>query len=181
MSSGSKRTGAAMLLDQFESDGVDCLFASPIAVMAPIWEELARRGDLLKLRYFRCRHELLAVAAASGYYQATGRSQVAFLPTNLGVQNASMALRTAMHEHVPIVAISVDSLTWGEDPRTDPGVEWPSLLGHAAGPARSVRPSSSGRSRRGPPRTSHTSGAAPSTWPTRSPAARPCWRSRSSC
>jgi acetolactate synthase-1/2/3 large subunit len=126
-----------MLLDQFESDGVDCLFASPIAVMAPIWEELARRGDLLKLRYFRCRHELLAVAAASGYYQATGRSQVAFLPTNLGVQNASMALRTAMHEHVPIVAISVDSLTWGEDPRTDPGVEWPSLLGHAAGPARS--------------------------------------------
>jgi thiamine pyrophosphate-dependent acetolactate synthase large subunit-like protein len=136
MHSGSNRNGAAMLLDQLESDGIDCLFASPIAVMAPIWEELARRGDSLKLRYFRCRHELLAVAAASGHYQVTGRSQVVFLPTNLGVQNGSMALRTAMQEHVPMVAISVDSLTWGEDPRTDPGVEWPSLLGHAAGPAR---------------------------------------------
>jgi len=36
-----------------------------------------------------------------------------------------------------MVVISVDSLTWGENPQTDPGLEWPSLLGHAAGPARS--------------------------------------------
>ncbi len=105
--------------------------------MAPIWKELVRRGDSLRLRYIRCRHELLAVAAASGYYQITGRPQVVFLPTSLGVQNGSMALRTAMQEHVPMVAISVDLLTWGENPETDPGLEWPSLLGHAAGPARS--------------------------------------------
>jgi acetolactate synthase I/II/III large subunit len=137
MNSENTRNGASMLLDQFESDGVDCLFASPIAAMAPIWEELARRGDSLRLRYLRCRHELLAVAAASGYYQITGRPQVVFLPTNLGVQNGSMALRTAMQEHVPMVVLSVDSLTWGENPQTDPGLEWPSLLGHAAGPARS--------------------------------------------
>jgi acetolactate synthase-1/2/3 large subunit len=130
------RNGAAALLDQMEADGVDCLFASPIAVMAPIWEEIARRGKGMRPRYLRCRHELLAVAAASGYYQATGRPQVAFLPTNLGVQNGSMALRTAMQEHVPMVAVSVDSLTWGENLPTDPGVEWPSLLGHLAGPAR---------------------------------------------
>ncbi len=133
----NKRSGAAMLLDQFEADGIDCLFASPIAAMAPIWEDLVRRGDSLKLRYLRCRHEVLAVAAASGYYQITGRPQVVFLPTNLGVQNGSMALRTAMQEHVPMVALSVDSLTWGENQKTDPGLEWPSLLGHAAGPARS--------------------------------------------
>jgi len=136
---GSDRTspnGAAMLLDLFEADEIDCVFASPIAAMAPIWEELARRADSIRFRYLRCRHELLAVAAASGYYQITGKPQVVFLPTNLGVQNGSMALRTALQEHVPMVALSVDSLTWGEDRRTDPGIEWPSLLGHAAGPAR---------------------------------------------
>jgi acetolactate synthase-1/2/3 large subunit len=137
MSGGNEsRSGAAMLLDQMEADGIDCLFASPIAAMAPIWEEVARRGSSMRLRYLRCRHELLAVAAASGYYQITGRPQVAFLPTSLGVQNGAMALRSAMQQHVPMVVVSVDSLTWGEDPRTDPGLEWPSLLGHAAGPAR---------------------------------------------
>ncbi|MEM1235221.1 MAG: thiamine pyrophosphate-binding protein, partial [Pseudomonadota bacterium] len=137
MSNEKTRNGAGMLLDLFEADGIDCVFASPIAVMAPIWEELAKRSNSLRLRYLRCRHELLAVAAAEGYYQVTGRPQVAFLPTNLGVQNGSMALRTALQDHVPLVAVSVDSMTWGEDPDRDPGPEWPSLLGHAAGPAKS--------------------------------------------
>ena len=137
MTNESARNGAAMLLDLFEADEVDCVFASPIAVMAPIWEEIARRSNSLRLKYFRCRHETLAVAAAHGYYQVTGRPQVVFLPTNLGVQNGSMALRSAMQEHVPLVALSVDSMTWGEDQSKDPGPEWPSLLSHAAGPARS--------------------------------------------
>ena len=69
----SHPNGADVLLQQLESQGVDCVFASPIAVMAPIWEALARRGNDLNLSYFRCRHELLAVGLASGYYKATGR------------------------------------------------------------------------------------------------------------
>ena len=96
MTDKKARNGAAMLLDLFEADEIDCVFASPIAVMAPIWEELAKRSNSLRLRYFRCRHEILAVAAAHGYYQVTGRPQVVFLPTNLGVQNGSLALRSAM-------------------------------------------------------------------------------------
>ena len=69
-----------------------------IAVMAPVWEAMARHGNEMNLRYFRCRHELLAVSVASGYYKATGRSQIVFLPTSLGVQNGSMALGTALQE-----------------------------------------------------------------------------------
>ncbi len=134
---GQESTGAAALLDQMEVSGISRLFASPIAVMAPVWEELVRREGKTPLHYHRCRHELLAVALASGYYQITGEPQVVFLPTNLGVQNGSMGLRSAMQDHVPMVVISMDSLSWGEDPATDPGLEWPSLLAHAAGPARS--------------------------------------------
>jgi acetolactate synthase-1/2/3 large subunit len=77
----SVKNGAEVLLAQLESQGTDCIFASPIAVMAPVWEALARHGDDTKVRYFRCRHELLAVTLASGYYKATGRSQTVFLPT----------------------------------------------------------------------------------------------------
>jgi acetolactate synthase I/II/III large subunit len=132
----SAKNGAEILLDQLESQRVDCIFASPIAVMAPIWEVLARRGNEMKLRYFRCRHELLAVSLASGYYKATGRSQVVFLPTSLGVQNGSMGLGTALQERTPMTALSPDTLSYGDDPNGDPGSEWPSLLTDHAGPAR---------------------------------------------
>nr|WP_167374045.1 thiamine pyrophosphate-dependent enzyme [Mycobacterium paraffinicum] len=128
--------GAEVLLRQLESHGVDCIFASPIAVMAPVWEALARRGNDMKPRYFRCRHELLAVSLASGYYKATGRSQVVFLPTSLGVQNSSMALSTALQERTPMTVLSPDTLSYGDDPDGDPGAEWPALLTDLAGPAR---------------------------------------------
>ena len=88
----SDMNGAEVLLEQLECQGVDCIFASPIAVMAPVWDALARRWNEMKLRYFRCRHELLAVSLASGYYKATGRSQIVFLPTSLGSNRSSASL-----------------------------------------------------------------------------------------
>ena len=132
------QTGAEVLLEQLECQGVECIFASPIAVMAPVWEALARHGNEMNLRYFRCRHELLAVSLASGYYKATGRSQIVFLPTSLGVQNGSMALGTALQERTPMTVLSPDTLTYGDDPNGDPGAEWPSLLTDHAGPARNA-------------------------------------------
>jgi acetolactate synthase I/II/III large subunit len=132
------KTGAEVLLEQLECQGVECIFASPIAVMAPVWEALARHGNEMNLRYFRCRHELLAVSLASGYYKATGRSQIVFLPTSLGVQNGSMALGAALQERTPMTVLSPDTLTYGDDPNGDPGAEWPSLLTDHGGPARNA-------------------------------------------
>ena len=132
------KTGAEVLLEQLECQGVECIFASPIAVMAPVWEALARHGNEMNLRYFRCRHELLAVSLASGYYKATGRSQIVVLPTSLGVQNGSMALGTALQERTPMTVLSPDTLTYGDDPNGDPGAEWPSLLTDHPGPARNA-------------------------------------------
>jgi len=134
----SAKSGAEVLLEQLESQGVDCIFASPIAVMAPVWEALARHGNDMALRYFRCRHELLAVSLASGYYKATGRSQIVFVPTSLGVQNGSMGLGTALQERTPMTVLSADTLSYGEDPNADPGAEWPSLLTDHPGPARNA-------------------------------------------
>jgi acetolactate synthase-1/2/3 large subunit len=83
-----------------------------------------------------CRHEVLAVGLAAGYYKATRRAQSALLATGLGVLNASMALRNAHQEHVGLVVIAVDAQTYGEKPEFDPGAEWPSLLVDLPGPAR---------------------------------------------
>src|SRR5215467_9705910 len=82
------KNGAEVILELLRTNGIDCVFASPIAVMAPLWEALAarrERGEQETPRYFQCRHETIAVAAASGYYKATGRAQAVFLPTGLGV------------------------------------------------------------------------------------------------
>ena len=83
--------GAEVILELLRTNGTDCVFASPIATMAPLWEALAarrERGEPEAPRYFHCRHEMLAVSAASGYYKATGRAQAVFLPTGFGVLTA---------------------------------------------------------------------------------------------
>ncbi len=131
--------GAEVVLALLEDHGIDCVFASPIAVMAPLWEALAERrerGVAESPRYYQCRHESLAVALASGYYKATGRAQAVFLPTGLGVLHGAMALRTALQERTPMTVLSPDTLSYGADPALDPGPEWPSLLVDLVGPAR---------------------------------------------
>src|SRR6516162_10183287 len=133
------RSGAQVILDVLKEGGTDCIFASPIAAMAPFWEVLAARRERAEPespKYYQVRHEMLAVALASGYFKASGRSQAVFLPTGLGVLHGAMALRTAHQEHTPMTVLSPDALTYGEVPSLDPGPEWPSLLVDFAGPAR---------------------------------------------
>jgi len=130
------QNGAEVILELLRTNGIDCVFASPIATMAPLWEALAARREPEAPRYFQCRHEMIAVAAASGYYKATGRAQAVFLPTGFGVLHGAMALRTALQERTPMTVLSPDTLTYGEIPSLDPGPEWPSLLVDFAGPAR---------------------------------------------
>jgi acetolactate synthase I/II/III large subunit len=131
--------GAEALLELFRTQGTDYIFCSPIAAWAPLWEALAKRQATTNVetpKYFNCRHETLAVGLAAGYYKATGRTQVVLLPTGLGVLNGAMAVRSAYHEHIPMVIVAPDTLTHGSVPGLDPGPEWPTLLVDLAGPVR---------------------------------------------
>jgi acetolactate synthase-1/2/3 large subunit len=131
--------GAEALLELFRSQGADYMFCSPIAAWAPLWEALAKRQATTNIetpKYLNCRHEILAIALASGYYKATGRTQVVLLPTGLGVLHGALAIRSAFHEHIPMVIVSPDTLTHGAVPHLDPGPEWPTLLVDLAGPVR---------------------------------------------
>ena len=79
----------------------------------------------------------MAVGLAAGYYKATGRSQVVFLPSSLGVQNGSMGLHTALQERIPMTVLSpTPSVTAKTRRRSRPG--WPSLLVDLVGPARNA-------------------------------------------
>jgi acetolactate synthase I/II/III large subunit len=132
-------SGAEALLELFRTQETDYIFCSPIAAWAPLWEALAKRHATTNVetpKYLNCRHETLAVGLAAGYYKATGRAQVVLLPTGLGVLNGAMAMRSAFHEHIPMVIVAPDTLTHGSVPELDPGPEWPTLLVDLAGPVR---------------------------------------------
>ena len=139
MTQAGTMSGAEALLELFRTQGTDYIFCSPIAAWAPLWEALAKRHATTNVespRYLNCRHEILAVGLASGYYKATGRTQVVLLPTGLGVLHGALALRSAYHEHIPMVIVAPDTLTHGAVPELDPGPEWPTLLVDLAGPVR---------------------------------------------
>jgi len=113
MTETATMNGAEALLELFRAQGTDYIFCSPIAAWAPLWEALAKRKATRNVetpRYLNCRHEVLAVGLAAGYYKATGRAQAVLLPTGLGVLNGAMALRSAYHEHIPMVVVSPDTL-----------------------------------------------------------------------
>ena len=133
-------SGAEALIGFAKAHDIDYIFCSPIAVMAPLWEAFAAKaiddgGVETTPRYRNCRHELLAVGLAHGYARVTGKPQIVFLPTGLGVLNGAMGLRSTLQERTPMLVLSPDTITYGTDKTCDPGCEWPSLLVDHHGPA----------------------------------------------
>ena len=155
MASSEAVAGAEAILEVLRIHGTEFLFCSPIAAWAPLWEALAQRREATGVespRYVNCRHEVLAVGLASGFYKATGRAQVVLLATGLGVLNGSMALRTALQERTPMTVLAPDTHT--------PRPTWPgcsptcaSACPHRAPSAHGAgRPPTSAYARAGEPR-----------------------------
>lgn len=71
------QNGAEVILELLQSNGIDCIFASPIAVMAPLGEALAarrERGEPEVPRYFQCSISY----GGKSIYVAEGRSNKQF-------------------------------------------------------------------------------------------------------
>src|SRR2546425_39671 len=133
-------TGAETLLRVLAAMGVERIFASPGSEWAPIWEHLAKPyGSPHEIpRYMSSRHEEIAVGMASGYTKATGKLPAVMIHTTVGALHATMALRAAMHEHVPMVVLAGESIGFGEIRGPDPGHQWLRVLADTGGPARLV-------------------------------------------
>jgi acetolactate synthase I/II/III large subunit len=134
-------TGAEALLRVLAGMGVERIFASPGSEWAPVWEYLAKpyaEGEIPV--YLSSRHEEVAVAMASGYAKATGKLPAVMIHTTVGGLHATMALRAALHERVPMVVLCGESVGFGESPGPDPGQQWLRVLTDLGGPARLVAP-----------------------------------------
>jgi acetolactate synthase-1/2/3 large subunit len=133
-------TGAETLLRVLSHMGVDRIFSSPGSEWSPVWEAFAKakaQSEGVPL-YISSRHEEIAVGMASGYAKATGKLPAVMIHTTVGALHATMALRGALHEQVPMVVFTGESLGFGEEAGPDVGAQWLGALADIGGPARLV-------------------------------------------
>jgi acetolactate synthase-1/2/3 large subunit len=134
--------GGEAILEAFRNLGVDYVISSPGSEWAPFWEALARQ----KLNatpgpvHIDCGHETLAVNMALGYTQMTGRLQAVLLHAGTGLLQGSMAIHGATVTEVPMIVMSGEALSYGEDPDYEPGTQWQRSLSVVGGPQRLVEP-----------------------------------------
>src|SRR5215475_8536766 len=132
-------TGAQTMLRVLAKMGVEKIFASPGSEWSPVWEALAEPGVEGMPAYLTTRHEEVAVGMASGYAKATGKLPAVMIHTTVGALHATMALRAALHERIPMVVFAGESIGFTESGQ-DLGHQWLRVLADVGGPARLAEP-----------------------------------------
>ena len=127
--------GGNAIVEAFHKLGVEYILSSPGTEWAPVWEAMAdqihRKKDGPKL--LDVWHETLAVDMAAGYTLATGKMQGVLLHAGAGLLQGAMGMHGAFVAGVPMVVISGESMTYGEQPEFDPGAQWMNNLSIVGG------------------------------------------------
>ncbi len=97
------RSGAELLLDALEEQGVEVIFGYPGGAVLPIYDALFRRDSI---RHVLVRHEQGAVHAAEGYARSTGKVGVVLVTSGPGATNAVTGLTDALLDSIPVVCIT---------------------------------------------------------------------------
>jgi thiamine pyrophosphate-dependent acetolactate synthase large subunit-like protein len=118
--------GGEAILEAFRKLKIDYIMSSPGSEWSPIWEALARQKLENKAgpTFVESWHETLAVNMATGYTLITGRPQAVLLHAAVGMLQGSMGVHGAMQNEVPMVVMSGESQTLGEDPDLDIEQQW---------------------------------------------------------
>lgn len=131
-------TGGELLVDLLQAYGIEYIFCSPGTEWAPVWEALLKRQGLgnNSLKYINCRHEMLAVSAAQGYAEATGRMAAVLLHSGVGTLHGAMAIRTAYFARAPMLIMSGETYEHSGEADVRPqGFHWLGLLSDIGGPS----------------------------------------------
>lgn len=129
------------MLEVFRAYGVEYIFSSPGSEWAPLWETVAKAKAMgLGPTFINTRHEELAASAAVGHYRHTRKLPILALHTTAGTLKASMVLRAALVERVPMVVLAGESAGYGEMVGPDPGSQWLGKLSQVGGPATQASP-----------------------------------------
>ena len=134
--------GGEAIVEGFRKLGIEYILSSPGTEWAPVWEAMANQIQQGKNgpRLMDCWHETLAVDIAAGYTLATGRMQGVLLHAGSGLLQGAMGIHGAWLAGVPMVVISGESMTYGEQPGFDPGAQWINNLSIVGGTTRLVEP-----------------------------------------
>jgi len=134
--------GGEAIIEAFRSLGVEHIISSPGSEWSPVWEALARQktGNRPGPDFIECWHETLAVNMAHGYTLMTGKMQAVLLHAGVGLMQGEIGIHTARNFEVPMVVMSGESITYGENPDVEPGAQWYNSLGIVGGPQRIVEP-----------------------------------------
>jgi acetolactate synthase I/II/III large subunit len=96
------KTGAKILVESLQREGVETIFGYPGGVVLPIYDELYDSS----LQHILVRHEQAAAHAADGYARASGRVGVCLATSGPGACNLVTGIATAYMDSVPIVALT---------------------------------------------------------------------------
>jgi acetolactate synthase-1/2/3 large subunit len=97
-----QKTGAQILCEALEQEGVEVLFGYPGGTIMPFYDALTASS----LRHVLVRHEQGAAHAADGYARATGNVGVCVATSGPGATNLVTGLATAFMDSTPVVAIT---------------------------------------------------------------------------
>ena len=101
MTEAGVRTGAGLLVDSLEAQGVKYIFGIPGAKIDKVFDTLVDSS----IQTIVCRHEQNAAFIAGGIGRMTGKAGVVLVTSGPGVGNLATGLATATSEGDPIVAI----------------------------------------------------------------------------
>jgi len=96
------KSGAQLLLQSLEAQGVDIIFGYPGGAIMPVYDVLPRTS----LTHILCRHEQGCGMAAIGYARATGKVGTALATSGPGATNLVTAIADAYLDSVPVVFIT---------------------------------------------------------------------------
>ncbi|WP_454918169.1 acetolactate synthase 3 large subunit [Xanthobacter sediminis] len=100
---GTRMTGAEMVIQAFADQGVAHIFGYPGGAVLPIYDALFHQNAI---EHILVRHEQAAVHAAEGYARSSGKVGVVLVTSGPGATNAVTGLTDALMDSIPIVCIS---------------------------------------------------------------------------
>ena len=100
----SKLTGAEIVVECLNEQGVDTVFGYPGGSILNIYDALYQHQD--EITHILTSHEQGAAHAADGYARATGKVGVCLATSGPGATNLVTGIATAYMDSVPVVAIT---------------------------------------------------------------------------
>ena len=97
-------TGAGILIQVLQEQGVDCVFGYPGGSVLHIYDELYKAQD--KVQHVTTCHEQGACHAADGYARVSGKPGVVIATSGPGATNLVTGIANAYLDSVPLVAIT---------------------------------------------------------------------------